>query len=226
MIKMKQCTKCNQTLNYTEYNRDVKNKDKLRCSCRKCQKIAQRKYRENNKSNVKASRIKYWNKNKKNILNKRHEKQKNLSEQEQTRIKEKSRAYYITNRDKILANTRKYQKKNKDKIRKRRKVRYNNDINYKISLNLRNRLNIAIKNGYKAGSAVTNLGVSIDELKLYLEKQFRPGMTWQNHGKWHIDHIKPLSSFDLADKTQFLMACHYSNLQPMWAKDNLKKGNK
>jgi len=93
---------------------------------------------------------------------------------------------------------------------------------------LRARLAQAIKNFNKAGSAIRDLGCSIEFLKTYLESKFQPGMTWENHTKygWHIDHIVPLITFDLTDREQFLKACHYTNLQPLWAKDNLKKGRK
>lgn len=78
--------------------------------------------------------------------------------------------------------------------------------------------------GIKAGSAVRDLGCTVEELMVHLEKQFQPGMTWENRGEWHIDHIKPLASFDLTDEVQFKEACNYTNLQPLWAKDNLSKG--
>jgi len=91
---------------------------------------------------------------------------------------------------------------------------------------LRARLSRAIRKGYKSGSAVQDLGCSIEHLKAYLEGKFEPGMTWGNRGEWHIDHVRPLSSFDLADREQLLKACHYTNLQPLWAKDNLSKGAK
>jgi hypothetical protein len=87
---------------------------------------------------------------------------------------------------------------------------------------------MAIKNNYKAGSAVQLLGCSVAALKRRLESMFAPGMNWNNHGKgkgkWHIDHIAPLSSFDLADPDQLRAACHYSNLQPLWEDDNIAKG--
>ena len=78
------------------------------------------------------------------------------------------------------------------------------------------------------GSAVRDLGCSVEELKRHLEKQFQPKMNWENYGLygWHIDHIKPLVNFDLTNREQFLEACHYTNLQPLWAEDNLSKGAK
>ena len=92
---------------------------------------------------------------------------------------------------------------------------------------MRNRLRCAIKGNFKSGSAVKDLGCSIDELKTYLESKFKPGMYWDNwsYDGWHIDHIKPLASFDLTDRKQLLEACHYTNLQPLWAKDNLIKSD-
>ena len=103
---------------------------------------------------------------------------------------------------------------------------YQLTTNVRLSRALRSRLRLAIKNCQKAGSAVRDLGCTINELKSYLQVQFRPGMTWDNWAidGWHIDHIKPLASFDLADREQFLQACHYTNLQPLWAEENLSKG--
>jgi hypothetical protein len=79
----------------------------------------------------------------------------------------------------------------------------------------------------RCGSAVRDVGCSIDELKIYLETKFQPGMTWENWSidGWHIDHIKPLSSFDLSDREQLLKACHFTNLQPLWAIDNMRKND-
>lgn len=132
--------------------------------------------------------------------------------------------------DKCLRCRREYKKlysyfrsqKYRDHIKNRKLT----DINFKLADSLRCRLRSAIKKNTKTGSAVRDLGCTIEELKVYLEKQFKDGMTWQNHGKWHIDHIIPLISFNLEDREQFLKACHYTNLQPLWAKDNLSKGGK
>lgn len=108
------------------------------------------------------------------------------------------------------------------------KSKRKNDIQYRIASNLRSRLRDAMKNNYKSGSAVRDLWCTIKYLKTYLENKFLPGMTWENYGYcgWHIDHIIPLVGFDLTDRSKVLMACHYTNLQPLWAKDNLIKGAK
>lgn len=99
------------------------------------------------------------------------------------------------------------------------------NINYRLAHNLRNRLNKAIKNKYKTGSAVSDLGCSINQLKSHLESLFQPGMTWDNWSRtgWHIDHKEPLGSFDLADPEQLKVACNYLNLQPIWYKDHIIK---
>lgn len=143
--------------------------------------------------------------------------------------KRKKREWYLKNRDTELIKIKTYQAAHKETlaiahnnyIKKRKQA----DPSFKIACNLRSRLNRLIKNK-KVGSAITDLGCSIEDLKTHLESKFQPGMTWQNHGikGWHIDHIKPLYDFDLTDKVQFLEACHYTNLQPLWWYDNLSKG--
>jgi hypothetical protein len=98
------------------------------------------------------------------------------------------------------------------------------DISYKIKERLRNRLRDAIKNNRKVGSAVQDLGCTIEFLKEYIESQFHDGMTWQNWGPvWELDHIKELHDFDLIDRKQFLEVCHYTNLQPLTIEEHKKK---
>jgi hypothetical protein len=67
------------------------------------------------------------------------------------------------------------------------------------------------------------LGCSIPELMVHIEARFTDGMSWDNYGAWHLDHIKPLILFDLTVREHFLKAAHYTNLQPLWAADNISK---
>jgi hypothetical protein len=129
---------------------------------------------------------------------------------------------------------RKYKNANRAQINADRRERRDNDPNFKIADNLRRRMNIAIKEGRKSGSVIRDLGCSIEELKWRIENMFYPDpktgeiMTWENYGYygWHIDHILPLSSFDLTDREQFLKACNFNNLQPMWGWQNFSKNDK
>jgi hypothetical protein len=90
------------------------------------------------------------------------------------------------------------------------------------------RILLAVKGSSKSKSTLELLGCNLDQLKQYIETLFKPGMTWGNHSKfgWHLDHIIPCSSFDLTDVEQQKKCFHYTNLQPLWAKDNIKKGSK
>lgn len=119
-----------------------------------------------------------------------------------------------------------FSRESKDKYNAYVKNKYYNNINYRLAVSLRNRTYIAVKKGQKTGSAVSDLGCSIKELRNYLEEKFSEGMNWNNWGEkgWHIDHIAPLSSFDLSNREEYLKAVNYKNLQPLWAKDNWKKG--
>ena len=117
--------------------------------------------------------------------------------------------------------------------RKRQKSRYKNDINFKMRMLLSGRLYNAIKNKNKTGSAVRDLGCSIDGAKKCIEKQFYPHpktnmmMTWENWGKgaskWQVDHRKEFRDYDLTDRKQLLEVVHYTNLQPLWHVDHVKK---
>lgn len=145
-------------------------------------------------------------------------------------------SYYSRNKEKLLLKKKEYddnpinKEKRKIYIKKyNRKQRLLNK-SYTIRDNISRRIRSAINNGngYKSKKTLELLGCSIKELKIHLEKQFRDGMSWDNYGMygWHIDHIIPCVSFDLTDLEQQKICFHYSNLQPLWAKENLSKGKK
>jgi len=116
-----------------------------------------------------------------------------------------------------------YQKNGK-KIRERRMSK----IQERIASNIRSRIISALKGISKSAKTEKLLGITIKELKTYLEGKFQQGMTWGNYGfyGWHCDHIIPLASFDLTNPEEQRKAFHYTNLQPLWAKDNLHKHSK
>lgn len=144
------------------------------------------------------------------------------------RNKKNHRNYYLNNKKKILKKNKEYRKTYTEKYKARRnklnKERFKN-IEFKLAHYLRRRMNSAIKRNQKSGSAVSDLGCSIVFFKQYIESKFQKDMTWDNYGKWHLDHIKPLISFDLSKRQEFLTAAHYTNYQPLWAHDNLKKSS-
>lgn len=155
--------------------------------------------------------------------------------------KEYQRLYYLANKEYFrqynASHPRKKQSETEERKQARRKAqnkwsakKRKESPQFKLTQNLRNRMKNALKWGSKGGSAVADLGLSIPEYRVYLESKFVESMSWENYGrgkdKWSIDHIVPLSSFDLTDRDQFLKACHYTNTQPMWFTDNISKGTK
>ena len=142
--------------------------------------------------------------------------------------KQKEREYYQNNKERRCKYLKQWRHRNKDHLSLRAKQRYHQDVEFRIASTLRSRLNQAIKNNQKSGSAVKNLGCSIADFKVYIESKWQEGMVWDNWTKdgWHIDHIKPLCQFDLTNPEELKKACHYTNLKPMWAKENLSKGSR
>jgi hypothetical protein len=134
----------------------------------------------------------------------------------------KNKQYKIKYPEKVAAQTLAWQRKNKGHIKQYRTVPTN-----KVAANLRSRLSKALGRNQKTVSMSEYLGCSLQELRIHLESQFKPGMSWNNYSLegWHVDHIKPLNLFDLSDPDQIKIACHYTNLQPLWAKDNRSKGD-
>jgi hypothetical protein len=230
MENIKKCSGCKKakTEGSFAFRKDT---GKLRNKCKDCEKLYFAKRYAKKADEEREKRREHYKNNKKQYK----ERAKEWKRANPEKVKASNRkAYYrdieIT-RERERVRSKKYREKYPDRIRKtKRKYRKNKKytIQERISGNLRSRFRAAIRGNYKTGSAVKDLGCSIAELKEYLEQRFDAGMSWENYGKhgWHIDHIMPLSMFDLTDPEQVKCACHYTNLQPLWAKDNLSKGAK
>lgn len=222
------------------YNNKSK-KDGLTNECRCCVKYRQVKYRKNNPDKIRDTSKKYWNNNRQNLIKKnRQYYENNLDKCLRSR-----RDWYISNKAGHLEYQKQYRKdnavrlleakkiyviKNKEKcLQRRRKYingRLNTDPLFKLCNNVRIRTRQAIKskNFKKNKRTLDIVGCTIEELAIHLEKQFQPDMSWDNHGDWHIDHKIPLASANTEEEIYAL--CHYTNLQPLWAEDNLKKSDK
>lgn len=124
----------------------------------------------------------------------------------------------------------KYRQKNKEilKIKNRIKVKkyWATNINFRLKSNLRRRIRDAIYGFIKSQKTKDLIGCDINFLKQYIESLWKEGMSWENYGKWHIDHIKPCASFNLSLPEQQKICFNYNNLQPLWAKENILKGSK
>lgn len=198
-MTVKICPSCLITKTSDQYYRRRTNG--LSSYCKDCTKEKSRLHHQHNRAEINARKKDYYTENR-------------------DRISARNRNHYRENREAVLEYWRKNRKRTADYKRNRLKT----DIEFRLAHNLRSRLSQAVRKDLYTSSAVKNLGCSLVQLKRYLESKFQPGMSWNNYGKWHIDHIIPLSTFDLENREQFLKACHYTNLQPLWARDNLTKG--
>jgi hypothetical protein len=142
--------------------------------------------------------------------------------------------WYLDNKDKWNSYIKEYREKNADKIRQIKRIyhktRKNNDPIYKLINNFRTAIYQVLKenNVKKNGHYFAILQYSQNDLIDHLEKQFIDGMTWENYGKWHVDHIRPVSSFKINEigDEEFMKCWSLQNLQPLWAEDNIRKSNK
>ena len=210
-----------QQKEYTKRYR-LKNIEIIRAKGREYKKIERKKYPEK----IKEINRKSYNKHREKILERaKLYRNKNLEQ-----IKLYQINYRTINKEKLRQKKLEYRIKHR-KIICTRQYKYRDrkrktDPYFKLIDNLRNRIYCVLKGKTKKSTRTLNLlGVeNISEVKLHLEKQFESWMNWENHGLWHIDHIKPCASFDLTCPVQQLACFHYSNLQPLSATDNLSKG--
>ena len=201
------CTKCGIEKEETYFNKDKSKKDGLYSSCKDCNR---EKQNENSK--------KTWIKTK--DLEEYKEKRKILRKKHWEEFKEKE----SENHKKWVSENRNIRREHFKNF----KIKHKDEIDYKIKNNLRSRTRLALlsQHQHKDNKMVYYLGCSIFEYKEYLKEHFKEGMSFDNYGEWHIDHIKPISLFDLTIKEEVYKAFHYTNTQPLWAIDNIRKNNR
>lgn len=241
-VDEKECTKCKVVKKAEEFCKQTGRKSGLSSHCKQCRntnprtkeytKIYGKEYYKNNTD----KRKKYLEDNKE--LLKERRKERNSRDEIKKKQLEYAKHYRITNKDKIDANKDKYKEymknyyiKNKDKLREQKHIydknRMETDINYRVTKNLRGRVRSALKNNWKSANTMELIGCDIETLKMHIEAEFDDKMSWDNYGSyWHIDHIKPCASFNMSDPEQQKLCFNWSNLQPLEAVENLKKGAK
>jgi len=196
-MDVKICSKCKVEKGICEFPKSKSSADGLLYCCKECNSERGKIYRINNPEKVKR-RSDLWVKN------------------NPEKVREKEKRYIEKNKEKHLKRRREYEKKRKS-----------TDIVFKLKSNYSSLISRVFKNKgmKKPQKTIELLGCDIEFFKNYIGEQLNNGMTFQNYGKWYIDHIMPLSSAgDDLDKLKKL--CHYTNLQPLWAIDNIKKNNK
>ena len=170
---------------------------------------------------------------KNSIKKKEYDKKYYLKNIERLREEKKApaRLWAQNNRERSRENSKRNyyadKKRRINKIIAYQKIKLKTDINWILKKRLRGRLWQALKGKNKSKRTMELLGVPhMDFLKTWLECKFKEGMTWENRRLWHIDHILPCSSFDLTKAEEQAKCFHYTNLQPLWASENLSKGNR
>ena len=204
---MKICSKCKVEKELSVFSKDKNSIDGFYLRCKSCVK---QDYLDNKE--------KIYNRIKKYRLDNKE------------KISNKQKQYYLDNKEKVKQNSKQYRLNNKEKISEFQngyiKQRKKTDPLFKLKCNTRALIYQSIKNkGYSKKSKTANiLGCDYETFKAHLENQFTKGMSWSNQGEWHLDHIYPVSL--ARDEAHLIELNHYTNFQPLWAIDNLKKGNK
>jgi hypothetical protein len=239
---MKQCKRCTIKKSLDQFGDNKHNKDAKSSYCKECERLRGIEYRNKNREKVNQS-AKNWRNNNpedyKKTIEKYLEKNPNMTATERTKIyrqdinyreKEKKRLKdnYKNNVETLREKNKKYYHENKKLIRKKNNEWKNNkrktDGFYRMKINLRHRLRNYLFEESKSKRTYDIVGLDKLEFKSYVESKFTEGMTWENYGKWHLDHIIPLCQ--AKDNNDALLLNHYTNLQPLWAEDNLRKNRK
>jgi len=208
-MQTKVCSKCGEEKELTEFYKAKNGKFGVQAYCKICRRNYNKAYyKENQEERREYNRN--WRKE-----NPDYRKQQYQNNREAELKKQKQR-------DQKNAKHRKHYKREK----------YQSDPQFRVALCIRQRTYQLVQSGKAKKFCGYNdyIGCTPQELIQHLESQFHNcpstsvSMTWDNHGEWHIDHIRPLASFDLTNEEEFMQAHHYTNLQPLWAKENLSKG--
>ena len=206
------CSLCNTKKKADEFRRYN--------SCKDCCRERDKKYGK-----------KRYKKDKEKVIERNKEWRANNAE----KVRETNRQYNLNNRVKLYKQAKECRIKKIDQYRKvareRAQEKRETSLEFRLTEILRKRLRNALINGCKGkktDSALNLLGCSVEELKKHLELKFVEGMNWENYGKfgWHIDHIIPCAKFDLTKAEEQKKCFHYTNMQPLWATENLSKGSK
>lgn len=237
-MKTKVCSKCKLEKKLSVFHKNKSTKDGFHCYCKECRVsksietlIKTNLLKQGQKQCSRCKKIKNLNEFDKHEF----ESISSLRPECKECRKIDSQIYYQNNKESCLNYQKEYSKLHKIELNQYFKKRRKKDINYKLKANLRTRIKSVLSSNSKSTSTLKLLGCNIEELKKYFESRFLPGMNWLNHGngwngrgrkEWHIDHIKPCASFDLSKSEEQKKCFHYTNLQPLWAKDNLEKHDK
>jgi hypothetical protein len=239
---MKQCVRCIVEKPLHQFGDNKNNKDGKSIYCKECERLRGIEYRTKNRKKVNES-SKNWRINNpedyKKTIEKYLEKNPSMVSTERGKIyrkdinyqeKEKKRRkdHYQNNIETEREKNKKYYHENKKLVREKNNEWKNNkrksDGFYRMKLNLRHRLRNYLFGESKSKRTHDIVGLDKLEFKSYVESKFTEGMSWENYGKWHLDHIKPLCQ--AKNNEEALLLNHYTNLQPLWAEDNLKKNRK
>ena len=207
----KTCKKCGKVKSISEFVKCKKCKNGVRGECSKCASERNLKNYHDNKELINEKRRENYSGTTEEI----RLRQKQWEKDNPEKIKIYSKRKYEKHKDKFIENSMKW---NSYKLK--------TDILFKLKSLLRTRIYNFLKSKCLTKSTSTEriVGCSNEYFKEYMENKFTEGMSWDNQGKWHIDHIIPLSSANSEEEIYKLF--HYTNLQPLWAKDNLSKHNK
>lgn len=217
------CLKCLEGDKHKEYMRQYR----LTHPVKEYQDKYNKRYYEKNKDKIISQTTQYYEANR----DKQNARKKEYFNENKDYFLALKKKYWRDNKHILGPKNKKYYEKNKEWINKNhyqnyKRPRYYSDVEFRLKEVLSARIRQALNHNYKSASTEKLIGCSISELRQHLEKQFTEGMSWDNHSiiGWHIDHRKPCDSFDLTDPIQQRECFHFSNLQPLWYDENIRKG--